>query len=247
MKKTITLFLMLFAVSAFGQVYINEFLASNDTTLADGNGDYDDWIELYNAGSSAVDIGGMYISDDPGSLTEWQLPTGDPATLIPAGGFIVLWADKETSQGALHCDIKLSGSGESVLLTDTNGTTVIDSITFGAQASDVSYGRTTDGASTWMTFTPPTPGATNASTAGYQDLNLTSFKVYPNPSTGAVNLSFDQGFIGTVRVYDLLGKVILENKVEGVSATAFEIQKKGVFIVELNSEGMIRSERIIIQ
>ncbi len=143
-------------------LYINEFMASNDTTIADENGDYDDWIEIYNPNNYAVNIGGFYITDDLTDLTNWQIPdTDSAATTIPAGGFLLLWADKEPEQGVLHVNLKLSGGGEQIGLVAPNGTTFIDSLTFGEQTTDVSYGRYPDGSDNWQTFDTPTPGASN--------------------------------------------------------------------------------------
>ncbi len=143
-------------------LYINEFLASNDSCCTDEHGEYDDWIEIYNPGPDPVDIGGMYISDDLTDVTAWQIPTTAPdTTTIPAGGFLVLWADKQPEQGVLHVNIKLSSGGEDVVLTAPNGTTEIDSYTFDAQTTDVSEGRYPDGSDTWQFFNTPTPGASN--------------------------------------------------------------------------------------
>ncbi len=143
-------------------LFINEFMASNDSAYADENGEYDDWIEIYNPGSEAIDIGGMYITDDLSDLTAWKIPTTDPQkTTIPAGGFLVLWADKQPEQGVLHVNIKLKGSGEQIGLTAPNGTTVIDSLTYPEQTTDVSMGRLPDGSDHWEYFQTPTPGASN--------------------------------------------------------------------------------------
>ncbi len=143
-------------------LFINEFMASNDSCCADNYGEYDDWIEIYNPGSEPVDIGGMYISDDKTDLTAWQIPATDPdSTTIPAGGFLVLWADKQPEQGILHVNIKLSSKGEDIVLTAPNGTTIIDSLTFGTQTTDVSMGRLPDGSNHWEFFNNPTPGAPN--------------------------------------------------------------------------------------
>ena len=143
-------------------LYINEFMASNDTTIADENGEYDDWIEIYNPNDAPVNIGGFYITDDLTDLTAWQIPDDNPdATTIPAGGFLLLWADKDTDQGPLHVNLKLSGSGEQIGLTAPNGTSIIDSLTFGEQTTDVSYGRYPDGSDNWQFFDTPTPGASN--------------------------------------------------------------------------------------
>jgi len=149
-------------------LYINEFLASNDTSFQDADEDsidgdpQDDWFEIYNPGPHAVDLGGMYVTDKLSDLTVWQISTTNPEiTTIPAGGFVIIWADKEMHQGPLHVDLKLSGSGEQIGLIAPNGTTVIDSLTFGEQATDISYGRFPDGSDNWILFTTPTPGASN--------------------------------------------------------------------------------------
>jgi len=154
---------MMFLVNIISaqSLYINEFLASNDSCCADEKGEYDDWIEIYNAGSEAVDIGGMFITDDLAEPTVWQIPTTvSDSTTIPAGGYLVLWADKKPEQGILHINMKLSGKGEQIGLFTTD-TVVVDTLTYSAQQSDTSYGRTPDGSDNWKLFVSPTPGATN--------------------------------------------------------------------------------------
>ncbi|MEA2095498.1 MAG: lamin tail domain-containing protein [Candidatus Cloacimonadota bacterium] len=143
--------------------FINEFLASNDSCFADEHGDFDDWIEIYNGGNIAGDIGGMYFTDDLTDLMNSQIPTTYPdSTTIYPGEFLIIWADKEPEQGILHLDdVKLSGDGEQIGLTDVDGTTILDSLTYGVQTTDISYGRLPDGTETWELFTIPTPGASN--------------------------------------------------------------------------------------
>ncbi len=151
----IIIFFILITINfSFGQnLFINEFMASNDTAVADENGEFDDWIEIYNAGSESVDIGGMYISDAISDLTLWQIPnTASDSTTIPAGGFLVLWADKQPEQGVLHVNIKLSSGGEDIALTASDGTTIINSYTYSAQTTDFSWGRMPDGSDDWQSF-----------------------------------------------------------------------------------------------
>ncbi len=146
------------------QLYINELLASNTSVNQDGNGDFDDWIEIYNASSEDIDIGGFYITDDLMEPTFCQIPTNQPLeTTVPAGGFLLLWADGESSEGPLHLDFKLSADGESVGLSDddTHGNVMIDAINFGKQTEDVSFGRSTDGGDEWVPMQNPTPGTSN--------------------------------------------------------------------------------------
>jgi len=142
---------------------INEFLASNDSCYADENGDFDDWIEIYNAGNIPGDIGGMWVTDDLTVLMTSQIPATNPElTTINPGEYLILWADKEEEQGILHLDdVKLSGSGEDIGLTAVDGTTIIDSYTYGEQTTDISEGRLPDGSDNWVNFEVPTPGASN--------------------------------------------------------------------------------------
>ncbi len=149
---------------------INEFMASNDYSIVDENGDHEDWIEIYNAGTQAVDIGGMWVTDDLANPMTSMIPDTNPEiTTIQPGGYLILWADKQPEQGILHLDdVKLSGSGEDIGLFDVDGVTLIDGFTFGAQTTDISYGRMPDGSDNWEYFgeghdSMPTPGAANGS------------------------------------------------------------------------------------
>ncbi|MBE0536974.1 MAG: lamin tail domain-containing protein [Phycisphaerae bacterium] len=141
---------------------INEFMAANhsSTGMHDEHGDYDDWIELFNASDNPIDIAGMYLADDQNI---WRIPAGSPSqTTIAPGGYLILWADGQTEQGPLHLAFRLSAEGDQIILYDTDGITVIDSIVFGTQVVGVSYGRHPDAATSWYFFTSPTPAAQNA-------------------------------------------------------------------------------------
>ena len=140
---------------------INELMASNAGTVQDESGDYDDWIEIHNPGDQAVDIGGMYVTDRLTNPTKWRIPDGAAGeTTIPAGGYLLIWADGETDEGTLHASFRLSEGGEAVGLYGAGGGSV-DSVEFGPQMADQSYGRFPDGADSWESFSEPTPGAGN--------------------------------------------------------------------------------------
>jgi len=125
-------------------------------------GAFEDWIELYNPGSASIDLTGFYLTDDSTDPKKWQFPTG---STIDAGGELVIWADNDTGQGDTHPSFKLSAGGEIVALYNIDGTTLVDSVTFGAQTTDISYGRFTDGTNNIISMTTPTPGAANISQA----------------------------------------------------------------------------------
>ncbi len=162
--KGIVLFVLcgLIAINANAQLYINEVIPSNDNIIADNYGEYDDIIEIYNAGNAPVNLAGYYLSDDTGSPLMWQIPATDAAlTTVPANGYLIFWADNETAQGANHLNFKLSGSGESIILTNPDGFTIEDSFTFSTVITDQGYGRLPDGSATLSQLIPATPAATN--------------------------------------------------------------------------------------
>ncbi|MFG0245199.1 MAG: CotH kinase family protein [Phycisphaerales bacterium JB052] len=140
-------------------VFVNEWLASNDGVVVDEFGDADDFIELYNAEPTTIDLGGRYLSDDLTDRTKWEIPAG---VSIEPGGYLVIWADDEPEQGPLHATFKLSAGGEAVGLFDRDGNQLaqIDAVTYTGQETDISEGRAPD-ASDCRQFFAPTPGAPN--------------------------------------------------------------------------------------
>jgi hypothetical protein len=141
---------------------LNELMASNATTARDPQGQYDDWIELHNDGNTPVDAGGLYLTDDLDDPTKWQIPTTNPAlTTIAPQGYLLIWADDSPADPGLHASFKLSAGGEDVALFDTDGATLIDSVSFPALTADLAYGRDPGAPEQWRFLVPPTPGAAN--------------------------------------------------------------------------------------
>lgn len=94
-------------------VVINELLPKNSQNGSDQDGEFDDWIELYNNSDQDLDISGYYLSDSKKNPTKWQLPAG---TMIGAKAYLIVWADGDTLQAGLHTNYKLSAEGEKVVL-----------------------------------------------------------------------------------------------------------------------------------
>ena len=258
MKRLLILssILLMFSSFSFGQtLFINEFLASNDFGMTDPAGDNDDWIEIYNAGTEAVDIGGLYITDDLSDPTCWQIPTTQPdSTTIPAGGFLILWADKEAEQGVLHLgEVKLSGSGEQIGLVQVVGTdtSFIDSLTYFEQATDTSYGRSADGADTWGPYYIPTPGSSNSdgfmvSIDTRSNFSISDFRLnqnYPNPFNPTTTISYTMPVAErvTISVYNAIGQKVVtlldENGVVGAGSVEWNAKgmSSGIYFYSIKS------------
>jgi len=137
-------------------------MASNVSCIEDPEGQCDDWIEIYNYGVDAVDLGGMYLTDNLSDPVKWQIPANDPTlTTIDPGGYLLIWADGDTSDAGLHANFKLSATGEEIGLFKSDGITLLDSVIFDEQTSDISYGRYPDGSDGWRFFGSPSPAAEN--------------------------------------------------------------------------------------
>jgi hypothetical protein len=149
------------------QIAINEFMASNSMAIADEDGDFEDWIEIYNPGEQPLDLKGFGLSDDYDDPFKWVFPD---KTIIP-GQFILVWAsgkDRANLFTPLHTNFCIDNSGEEILLTHPSGTRM-DEVQPLALPTDISYGRIPDGADQWYYFDEPTPGNSNT-TQGYSEI-----------------------------------------------------------------------------
>jgi len=150
-------------------VIINEFMASNDFTLNDEDGDSSDWIEIYNAGDEAVDLDGWAITDDPDNPEKWLFPT----RILEPGDYLLVFASKkdrrpEEPDGELHTNFKLSSGGEYLaLFSAEDRTQPVDALDpdYPQQYTDISYGRFQGDA--WRYFANPTPGEPNDESSAY--------------------------------------------------------------------------------
>ncbi len=147
------------AKSQTPRLFINEFMASNQSTVADPNNEYDDWIEIFNGEAYDIDLSGYFLTDNLNNPHKWAFPS----ISLPAGGHLLVWADDQPNQIGCHASFKLDKDGEQIGLYW--GTVLVDTITFGPQRTDVSFGRRSDGDNRWVFFDPafnaPTPGAAN--------------------------------------------------------------------------------------
>ncbi len=190
-----------------GDLVINEFMASNDATVADQDGEFDDWIELYNNGSESIDLEGYALSDDATDLTKWVFPEG---TVIGASEYLIVWADDDEDQEGLHVNFKLSSAGETVFLVDAAGE-VIDEISYLDQTTDISYGRFPNGTGDFQTMAPTFNGENMITTSVFDPgSEMLVLKASPNPASESFYLEIEGGseMEKEFFVYDLRGMLI---------------------------------------
>lgn len=162
LKWAILLFVIGFHGMARAQsnkILISEFMAINDNSIADEDGDHSDWLELYNPGEESVNLDGWYLTDKSDNLTKWKIP----AVTLDADAYLIVFASekkRDNPASELHTNFKLSGSGEFLALVESDGTTISYSYgdQFPAQRADVSYGIYLG---QQVYFEQPTPGAPN--------------------------------------------------------------------------------------
>ncbi|MEQ1745945.1 MAG: CotH kinase family protein [Saprospiraceae bacterium] len=213
---------------------INEVMASNSITIADPQGDYEDWIELFNKSNNPIDLSGYYLTDNPTNLTKCQIPSG---VAIPANGYLIIWADEDSADGATHCNFKLSASGEQVLLLDPN-LNMVDSVTFGQQQTDMGYARVPNGTGNFI-IQAPTVGVNN-NTVGTSEAEYTSvgLTLTPNPTTGVFTVRLERTLDGhPIQVHDLAGRLLFSQEPHGLTTdVSGQNWPAGMYVVRYGGE-----------
>lgn len=199
-----------YSLELAGDVVINEFMASNQMTVNDQDGEDDDWIELYNNSDGDIDLTGYYLSDKSNEIDKWQLSD----TSISAGGYLIIWADNDTLQFGLHANFKLSSGGESVVLSAPDKS-IINLYTYDVQETDISYGRYPNGTGEFCSMTP-TFSAENMQGLDIQEImQELSAQVYPNPARDYIDLSFGETPKNPIeiRIFSIVGSLVYHSKV----------------------------------
>lgn len=123
-------------------VVINEILPKNTQYGSDEDGEFDDWIELFNLSNEDIDISGYYLTDSKKEYTKWKFPSG---TVIAKNGYLVVWADGDSTHvSGLHTNYKLSSDGETVVFL-TPELEVINMVEYPPTVLEQSYARIPNG------------------------------------------------------------------------------------------------------
>jgi len=209
---------------------INEIMAGNFSAVADQNGEFDDWVELYNGGTAAINLNGFFLSDDENTLNKWTFPS----TTIGANDYLIIWCDTMgTAQAGLHTTYRLSSDQEEVYLTDPSGT-VIDAVHFVNMPTDVAYARIPNGTGTFIHQTA-THNANNQLVSSVNSIenNLEKLRVYPNPSNNRIYIL---GAKGNFSIHNLMGQRIYSEDVNSTISVDISSWKAGVYFVKSNDK-----------
>jgi len=182
-------------------LFFNEIMSRNDIIHKDNDGDFTDWIEIYNASTSQVNLDGYILTDNPNLLSKW---TFGPITIFPDSFIIIYASDKDRSAlvNDLHTNFKIKSSGEVLILSDQNGE-IIDSLFTGLIPSNFSKGRQPDGSNNWVYFENPSPGKSNLSDG------LEEFKVVDLPNFSQKGGFYDSSITLTLSLSNNIDNVIL--------------------------------------
>lgn len=216
-----------------GDVVINEFLAANNFGAVDENGKHEDWIELYNTTNSALNLSGMYLSDDYTNPTKYVFPNN---TIIQPNSFLTIWADEDNINGmTLHCNFKLLDSGEEIVLS--KGASILDSVSFGFQGADISIARCPDGTGG---FTPSSTPSYNTSNCfvGINEINMQniSLTIFPNPASDEITITSSADTALPVVLLNVMGDVILEGELDKSLKINTSALSQGIYLVKVSNK-----------
>lgn len=251
------------------ELYINEILASNQGVYTEEtSGSNPDWIEIYNAGTEAVDLAGLYLTDRKSEPALWRIPSGNPEkTTVEAESWLLFFADEQTEKGPTHTNFRLNSDGEFIGLATQGGDRVfwLDSLTYSAQKMDTAMGRYPDGNESWVEMAPLSPADSNrivhvipedtTDIVGQEDVFLAQLDIFPNPVKDRLNIrmmAVSEASVPVARavIRDLSGRICMEYEVEGINGCytgSMEVSRlpAGIYLLSVEAGKHRVSKKII--
>jgi len=212
--------------ASFKPIAINEIMASNNESIADEVGDFDDWIELYNLTDESIDLSGYYLTDNVNNLLKWEIPTG---TILNANEYLIVWADENGSQGDYHANFKLSSSGETLMLLNS-AIEIVDQVAFENLESDKGFARVPNGTGDFV-LQDHTFGMNNeVENTSLEAINA-SIQVFPNPATTLLSIELTSPN-QTVEIINVSGQIMWKETIQKRTQLKVEDWAAGIYYVK---------------
>jgi len=224
------------------ELVINEIMANNQSVVADQDGEFDDWIELYNTSSYDVSTGGLHLSDDYLNLIKWPIPN----LVIPPDNYLIIWADSDSEQDGLHANFKLSSGGEGLYLS-YDGTAILDDLIFFNQTIDLAYGRSPNGTGNFTELSPTFNGNNDLSTISVAETPI-EFSCFPNPANQILTIEYSISDPAVVELRSVAGhliKTISLNEAKNTIDLDINDLNNGIYFISLRSDKTLKIKKII--
>jgi len=225
----------------YKEVAFNEIMAKNDAAVMDQNGEYDDWIELYNTSNHRINLSDLYLSDNKNDKLKWRFPIN---ASIDSHSELIVWTDGDSTQQGLHTNFKLAAAGDSIYISNSSGF-VIDSVYFGPQSPDISYFRCPNGIGNFGYTLSYTFNQSNCPTA-IDELRDEQFKVYPIPARGFITIESKLN-INSIKLFDLTGKCVLNVNIGNENNYKMELPalNHGLYLLQINNSELVKRIQIV--
>ena len=243
-----------YSIEVTGDLVINELMADNENAVADQDGEFDDWIELYNNSNTAINLDGYYLSDNAADPGQWAFPD----TTILAGDYLIIWADKDIDQFGLHADFKLSASGEGLFLSDAD-MNLLDQISFLQQKADTSYGRIPNGRGHFEEMLPTFGEENQALITAVEEIpeDHATFVLEqnsPNPFSQETTIRFklDESSFVNMQIVNMFGQVIETLESAQLNSGSYQYQWKssshvpGVYFCVLKANNESKMKKMLL-
>jgi hypothetical protein len=223
---------------AVGNLVVNEIMANNKSTILSPSGKFADWIELYNPSANDIDLTFVTLSDNFKTAKKWSFPSGSK---IKSKSYLIVWADGGDIGSGYHANFKLTDAGEEFILNDPNGT-ILDSLSYNNQKTDLSLARCPNGGKKWV-ITKPTFSISNGNCISPTNdvILLDNLQFYPNPVSDILNIINENEAIGTIQLFDLTGKIVLQDNFDNNQAQ-INIQElpKGMYLLKAEHSKVVK-------
>jgi hypothetical protein len=224
-------------------IVLNE-ISPAQSFAKDNFGEAEDWIELYNASSQAIDLTGVMVTDDLTEKDKHILGNNGQPWMLQPGGYQILWADNQQDQGKDHLNFKLSADGEAIGVYHVSGydTTVFAEVEYPSHSEGFSLARLPNGEGPFTYTNVLTPGAANL------PMQITATAIYPNPASESVTILI-QSESTSVSIFDLMGRKIDDYFFDNPQKANLDIRhlSNGVYFIKIVSSEAEYKERLIIQ